>query len=362
MEKFQEPQATIKTNAQILAEAAQAQAQLMNSTGSCAKAFNDMSIQMGIATERGHAYQKIAQLQSNSNFQEVTGQYKSAQDLKNLPPGYVVVWDKSAEKPYGHISTSLGGGLEASDHIQKQTLGTDKAGRAYGAYHVFAPVEGKQFNQVSSLVPSGSPKVSVRPAPTSQPITEQAVAEQAIAEASVSNEPQTEMGSFAAKIAGKALNLANITAGQSVGAVAAGLAREVGEIERQVFGNSVPLTLAELGTTPEGEEVRSNLGMITGFEKNFEPIQAEATVEPTEEATPVEVETAPEAIESPMPDMMASYKRQDELEAMNAQRPVNVIVPQTQTNNEASLSGETPTIADAAIDDIRLLAINQGLC
>ena len=102
--------------------------------------------------------------------------------------------------------------------------------------------------------------------------------------------------------------------------------------------------------------------MITGFEKNFEPIQAEATVEPTEEATPVEVETAPEAIESPMPDMMASYKRQDELEAMNAQRPVNVIVPQTQTNNEASLSGETPTIADAAIDDIRLLAINQGLC
>ena len=39
------------------------------------------------------------------------------EDLDNLPAGAVVIWDRSVG-PYGHISVSLGNGLESSDHIQ----------------------------------------------------------------------------------------------------------------------------------------------------------------------------------------------------------------------------------------------------
>ena len=55
------------------------------------------------------------------------------EDLDNLPAGAVVIWDRSVG-PYGHISVSLGNGLESSDHIQSQA-------KWDGNFRVFYPVQ-----------------------------------------------------------------------------------------------------------------------------------------------------------------------------------------------------------------------------
>lgn len=55
------------------------------------------------------------------------------EDLDNLPAGAVVIWDRSVG-PYGHISVSLGNGLESSDHIQTQA-------KWDGNFRVFYPVQ-----------------------------------------------------------------------------------------------------------------------------------------------------------------------------------------------------------------------------
>lgn len=55
------------------------------------------------------------------------------EDLDNLPAGAVVIWDRSVG-PYGHISVSLGNGLESSDHIQSQA-------KWEGNFRVFYPVQ-----------------------------------------------------------------------------------------------------------------------------------------------------------------------------------------------------------------------------
>ena len=54
------------------------------------------------------------------------------EDLDNLPAGAVVIWDRSVG-PYGHISVSLGNGLESSDHIQSQA-------KWDGNFRVFYPI------------------------------------------------------------------------------------------------------------------------------------------------------------------------------------------------------------------------------
>ena len=61
-----------------------------------------------------HAYQAADQFASSSHFYEVWNQ-----DLRTLPQGAIVVWGKGTSRS-GHISVSLGNGLEASDHIAQQ--------------------------------------------------------------------------------------------------------------------------------------------------------------------------------------------------------------------------------------------------
>lgn len=102
-----------------LGDAAQRIAQRMNSVGACAKGVNDALTSLGVPG-RGHAYQKAEQLARNPKFREVN---ISSSDLANLPRGAVVVWGRSGAKPYGHVSVALGGGREASDHIQNQVRG-----------------------------------------------------------------------------------------------------------------------------------------------------------------------------------------------------------------------------------------------
>ena len=64
------------------------------------------------------AYMAAGQLARNGNFQEVRG--LSRGDLRGLPPGAVVVWNRGPGHPHGHISVALGNGTEASDVIRRQ--------------------------------------------------------------------------------------------------------------------------------------------------------------------------------------------------------------------------------------------------
>ena len=117
---------------QTLASAAESMASSMGTTGWCLKGVNNTLEQVyGFRLSYNSAYQAIPDLQSRSDFTEVTDQYQSASDLVNLPAGAIVVWENSSNHPHGHISIALGDGREASDHIQNQTTN-------YGTqYHVF---------------------------------------------------------------------------------------------------------------------------------------------------------------------------------------------------------------------------------
>jgi len=102
-----------------IGDAAEREANRLNSVGRCALGVNNALVSLGVPG-RGHAYQKAEQLANNPRFREVN---ISASDLSNLPRGAVVVWGRSSAKPYGHVSVALGGGREASDHIQRQITG-----------------------------------------------------------------------------------------------------------------------------------------------------------------------------------------------------------------------------------------------
>ncbi len=76
------------------------------------------------------AYMAADQLARNPKFREIKVAEK---DLKKLPPGAVVVWDRGNGHQHGHISIALGGGREASDVKRNQITG-------YGTkFRVFLP-------------------------------------------------------------------------------------------------------------------------------------------------------------------------------------------------------------------------------
>ncbi|MDP2344364.1 MAG: peptidoglycan-binding domain-containing protein [Deltaproteobacteria bacterium] len=122
---------------QQVAAAAERSARSLNSVGACALGVNNALISVGVPG-RGHAYQKAEQLARSPRFREMN---VSAGDLRNLPPGAVVVWGRSAAKPYGHVSVALGGGREASDHVQNQITG-GRYGTDFGAG---PDAQGRQF-------------------------------------------------------------------------------------------------------------------------------------------------------------------------------------------------------------------------
>jgi hypothetical protein len=102
-----------------VAAAAERSARRLNTVGQCALGVNNALTSVGVPG-RGHAYQKAGQLAQNPRFREVN---VSANALSKLPAGAVVVWGRSADKPWGHVSVALGDGREASDHIQRQVTG-----------------------------------------------------------------------------------------------------------------------------------------------------------------------------------------------------------------------------------------------
>ncbi len=85
--------------------------------GYCYKWVAQALAKQGVKVSGASAYMAADQLAKNDKFREVSVQPK---DLPKLPAGAVVVWNKGAGHPHGHISISLGNGKEASDKLRTQ--------------------------------------------------------------------------------------------------------------------------------------------------------------------------------------------------------------------------------------------------
>lgn len=112
--------------------AAQAEktARRINTPGLCLKGVNDTMEAMGMPVQReASAYMALDNFRNNKRFQEVK---VSKEQLKSLPAGAVVIWDKGSGLPHGHISVALGNGREASSTVRDQL-------RLNTNFHVFVP-------------------------------------------------------------------------------------------------------------------------------------------------------------------------------------------------------------------------------
>ncbi len=105
-------------------------ARRINTPGLCLKGVNDTMQAMGMPVQReASAYMALDNFRNNKRFQEVK---VSKDQLKSLPAGAVVIWDKGSGLPHGHISVSLGNGREASSTVRDQL-------RLSTNFHVFVP-------------------------------------------------------------------------------------------------------------------------------------------------------------------------------------------------------------------------------
>lgn len=104
------------------------------STGYCARYVKTAISNTGLgAYASGHAYQQADALENNKNFKEIS---VSSKDLKKLPAGCVLVYDRGAagySKNYGHMEVTLGNGKAASDFVTNNIRQSDRVS-------VFVPV------------------------------------------------------------------------------------------------------------------------------------------------------------------------------------------------------------------------------
>lgn len=98
--------------------------------GWCYKYVAQALARHGVSVHGGSAYMAADQLATKKEFREVK---VSQADLKKLPAGAIVVWNRGNGHVHGHISISLGDGREVSDLVRNQTTN-------YGtSYRVFLP-------------------------------------------------------------------------------------------------------------------------------------------------------------------------------------------------------------------------------
>lgn len=133
---FQSPQAfqTSSTaySSQLPASSSDMGARLASSIGSrpvppncrpgyCYRGVKHHLRQVGVNLTGGSAYMAADQLAQDGRFREVQ---VSRQQLRSLPAGAIVVWDRNpgAGKRHGHISIATGDGREASDRIRNQSV------------------------------------------------------------------------------------------------------------------------------------------------------------------------------------------------------------------------------------------------
>jgi len=98
--------------------------------GWCYKYVAQALARHGVSVSGASAYMAADQLATKKEFREVK---VSQADLKKLPAGAIVVWNRGNGHQHGHISISLGDGREVSDLVRNQTTN-------YGtSYRVFLP-------------------------------------------------------------------------------------------------------------------------------------------------------------------------------------------------------------------------------
>lgn len=121
-----------------LANIAYKNASTMNTRHKCLKGAREILNQADLVDGKmgASAYQAAAVLERNKNFKEVS---VSREDLRNLPAGCVLVWDRNyvgskTSDIHGHIAITLGDGKEASDHV------SDKTYLLNSRHRVFVPV------------------------------------------------------------------------------------------------------------------------------------------------------------------------------------------------------------------------------
>ncbi len=131
------------SKASALAQAAQQAAARRDTLGRCAGGVGDALEAIGVKVRVPSAYLYAEQLAGDARFHEV---FVDRHELKDLPPGAVVVWGKSGNHPHGHVAITVGGGKEASDHVQAIRGGS--YGGAWGGgvtteqnFRVFVPDE-----------------------------------------------------------------------------------------------------------------------------------------------------------------------------------------------------------------------------
>lgn len=130
-----------------LANAAVRVAKKMGNTkslGKCALAVGDsLSAVVGesVACQfRGNAWTWIAKVKS-PNGQKYWKFLKQSKDTTNLPAGSLVIWDRQAAHPYGHIEIADGKGNLCSDFIRSDKLAIYKSNPAKIVPLIFIPCQ-----------------------------------------------------------------------------------------------------------------------------------------------------------------------------------------------------------------------------
>jgi hypothetical protein len=110
-----------------------AEASATGEGGYCYQHVANALDRLGINLTGESAYMAAEQLAGHGRVREI--KLAASADLKNLPAGAIVVWDRNEDHQHGHISVALGNGLEASDVIRAQI--TDYGSR----FRVFMPLD-----------------------------------------------------------------------------------------------------------------------------------------------------------------------------------------------------------------------------
>jgi|GEM_PF-5134323 len=100
--------------------------------GHCFRNVAQDLAKFGINTSGASAYMAADQLATNPKVQEIKG--VTAEQLKTLPAGAIVVWAANPSNPHGHISVAMGDGKEASDIMRNQITNLNGS-----SFRVFMP-------------------------------------------------------------------------------------------------------------------------------------------------------------------------------------------------------------------------------
>ncbi len=112
------------------------QKHLKGFTGYCSRHVSNALAESGLGNERcGSAADMDSKLVNNQNFKEI--KVSSAEDLKRLPAGCILVYERGAARynaKHGHIEVTLGDGTAGSDGRTRNLRYTENM-------HVFVPVQ-----------------------------------------------------------------------------------------------------------------------------------------------------------------------------------------------------------------------------